>query len=329
MTLYGKNSLKAALDRAAAKGRLSHAVLFSGERGSGRKTLARYTAQLYMCRNNACGECAVCRAIENDAHPDVIFVKKSLPDGKYATEPFRAVLRDTAVRPNDGDVKIYVFEDCDDMLPNMHNALLKLIEEPAPHLRFIFTAENTSIIPETVMSRVTEYEVASPSVRDCTDCLTADGTDPRRAAELSELFSGNIGRCKTLLSETDKESAAELAVIDSARHAARAIGGRDPFGAAAALSEQKERKQFHEAFRILSHILRDALAVGSGGEPEYLAKDEAREIARSYSTQQVMNMLDAAIEIERNAVYNLNMPLTVAYFMSQAFKETANAEKSR
>ncbi len=323
MTLYGKNSLKAVLDRVAAKGRLSHAILFSGNRGSGRKTLARYTAQLLLCHNGACGECAICRAIEADAHPDVIFVKKSLPEEKYATEPFRGLLRDTAVRPNDGDLKIYVFEDCDDMLPNMHNALLKLIEEPAPHLRFIFTAENTSIIPETVMSRVTEYEVPDPSVRDCADCLTADGTDPRRAAELAELFSGNIGRCKTLLSETDKESAAELAVIDSARNAARALGSRNLFGTAAALSGQKDRKAFNETFRIFSHILRDALAIGCGGEPEYLAKDEARRIAESYSPEQVLDMLEAAVEVERNAVYNLNMPLTVAYFMSQAFKETA------
>ncbi len=320
MTLYGKNSIKAVLDRVAAKGRLSHAVLFSGNRGSGRKTLARYTARLWLCRNNACGECAVCRAIEADAHPDVIFVKRSLPEEKYAADPLRGLLKDTAVRPNDGELKIYVFEDCDDMLPIMHNTLLKLIEEPAAHLRFIFTAENTSKIPETVMSRVTEYEVPDTPVRDCADCLTADGVDPRRAAELAELFSGNIGRCKTLLSETDKESAAELSVIDSARKTARALGSRDLFGAAAALSGQKDRKQFDETFRVLSHILRDALAVGCGGEPEYLAKDEARQIADSYSPEQVLNMLETAVEVERNAVYNPNLALTVAYFMSQAFK---------
>ncbi len=322
MTLYGKKSLKAALDHVAAKGRLSHAILFSGNRGSGRKTLVRYTAQLFLCHNGACGECAVCRAIEADAHPDVIFVKRSLPEEKYAAEPLRGVLKDTAVRPNDGELKIYVFEDCDDMLPLMHNALLKLIEEPAPHLRFIFTAENTSLIPETVMSRVTEYEVPDTPVRDCADCLTADGVDPRKAAELAELFSGNIGRCKTLLSETDKDSAAELSVIDSARKAASAMGSRDLFGTAAALSGQKDRKQFDETFRVLSRILRDALVVGCGGEPEYLAKDEARKISNSYSPEQVMNMLEAAIEVERNAVYNPNLALTVAYFMSQAFKET-------
>lgn len=320
MILYGKNALKSRLDNIAAKGRLSHAIMFSGSRGSGRKVLARYIAQHYLCPNGACGRCAICRAIETDSHPDVIFVKKSLPDGKYLTEPFRAILRDTAVKPNDGDYKIYVFEDCDDMQPTMHNALLKLIEEPAPHLRFIFTAENTSAIPETVMSRVTEYEVPDPSISDCVDCLTSDGTDPRKAAELAELFAGNIGRCKMLLSETDKESAAQLAVIDSARRAARALGSRDPFGVAAALSEQTNRQAFAEMFRVFSHILRDALAINNGAQPEFLAKDEARQIANAYSTEQLLQMLDTAFEIEQNTIYNLNLALTVTYFMSRAFK---------
>ncbi len=320
MTLYGKDALKRRLDAAAAKGRLSHAVMFSGSRGSGRRTMARYTAQLFLCANSACGKCAVCRAIESDSHPDVIFVKRSLPDEKYLAEPFRGILRDTAVRPNDGDLKIYVFEDCDDMQPVLHNALLKLIEEPAPHLRFIFTAENTGVIPETVMSRVTEYEVPDASISDCTRCLVDGGTDPRKAAELTELFSGNIGRCRTLLSETDKDSAAELAVIESARRAACALGNRDRFGTAAALSEQTNRAAFNETFRIFSHILRDAMAVKNGAEPEFLAKDEARRIAEAFSSEQLVGMLDAAFEVERNAVYNLNLALTTSYFMSQALR---------
>ncbi len=319
MTLYGKDPLKAVLDGAAAKGRLSHAIMFSGSKGSGRATMARYTAQLFLCGERACGKCKICRAVEGDAHPDVIFVRKSLPDGKYLADPLREVLRDTAVRPNDGDVKIYVFEDCDDMQPVIHNMLLKLIEEPAPYLRFIFTAENTGVIPETIMSRVTEYEVLDTTVTDCVRCLTDGGVDGRKAEELAELFSGNIGRCRTLLSETDKESAAELAIIESARRAARSLGERDLFGTAAALSEQTGRAALPEVFRVFSHILRDAMAVKNGGEPESLAKDESRRIARSYSTEQLVAMLDAAVEVERDTFCNINAALTVSYFMSRAF----------
>lgn len=326
MTLYGKDALKDRLDTAAARGRLSHAIMFSGSRGCGRGTMARYTAQLFLCADRGCGKCAVCRAVESGSHPDVISVKGLMTDEKYNAEQFRAVLRDTAVRPNDGDLKIYIFEDCDDMQPVLHNALLKLIEEPAPHLRFIFTAENTSVVPETVMSRVTEYEVPDMTVTDCVRCLTDGGVeptraaDPARAAELAELFSGNVGRCMAMLSGNDKDSAAELAAIESARRAARALGNGDRFGTAAALSEQTDRAAFNEMFRVFSHILRDAMAVKNGAEPEFLAKDEARRIAAAFSSKQLLEMLDAAFELERNAVYNLNLALTTSYFMSRALR---------
>lgn len=319
MILYGKEPLKSRLDNTAAKGRLSHALLFSGNKGSGRKTIARYTAQLFLCENKACGNCPTCRNIEKDCHPDVIFVKKSLPDEKYLAVPFREILRDTAIRPNNGELKIYVFEDCDDMPPVLHNTLLKLIEEPQPHLRFIFTAENTSAIPETVISRVTEYEVPDAGIDECVRALTDTGVNPNKAEELAELFSGNIGRCKTLLSETDKDSEAELAVIDSAKQAAHSLACRDLLGTAAALSQQTNRAAFAETFRIFSHILRDALAVKNHGEAEYLAKNESKRIADAYSSEQLLNMLDAAFEIERNTNYNLNLALTVSYFMSRAF----------
>ncbi len=247
-------------------------------------------------------------------------MKKSLPDEKYSAEPFREILRNTAVKPNDGDKKIYVFEDCDDMQPLLHNTLLKLIEEPQEHLRFIFTAENTASIPETVMSRVTEYPVPDPTIPDCIRCLTDSGADPRKSAELAELFSGNIGKCRMILSGADdKETEAELSAIESARRAGEALGNRNLFLVAGALSEQTKRAQFTETFRVFSRILRDALAISYGNEPESLAKEQSRKIARAYSSEQILQMLDASFEIEQNAIYNLNLALTVAYFMSRAF----------
>ena len=79
MRLYGKDSLKRRLDGIAAKGRLPHAILFSGNEGSGRRTMAEYTAQLFLCEGHrACGECIACRNIESGNHPDVIYVMQIL-----------------------------------------------------------------------------------------------------------------------------------------------------------------------------------------------------------------------------------------------------------
>lgn len=321
MKLYSKDNLKHRLDDIAARGRMPHAVLFSGNSGCGRKTLARYVAELFLCRERGCGECSDCRNIEHDSHPDVIFVKRTYGEKgeKYAIEPFREALRDTAVKPNNGDIKIYVFEDCDTMTPQIQNTLLKLIEEPPEHLRFVFTCENTSVIPETVMSRVTEFEVPDTSEEDCKRCLADMGADKKRAAELAATFAGNIGKAMSVLSEGD--SSAEMKLIASAQRAAAAIGKRDGYGTAAALAEQTGRAEFAEAVRYLARILRDALALKVGGEAEFFCKKEARAIASEFSEAEIMNMLDAAFEIEKNEIYNLNLALSGVYFVSRIFGE--------
>ncbi len=312
MKLYGKDKLKRRLDDIAAKGRLPHAILFSGNEGCGRKTLARYTAQLFLCENHACGECVTCRNIERDNHPDVIFVKREC-GGKYSMEEFRSVLRGTVVKPNNGDIKVYVFEDCDTMLPQHQNTLLKIIEEPPAHLRFVFTCSNTRVIPETVMSRVTEFEVPDMDAESCARCLMDSGVDGKRARELALMFSGNAAKCRAALDGNDSE----MKIVDAARAAAAAIGQRNGFGAAAAFAGQTDRAAFSRVTDLLSDILRDALAVKCGKEAEFFCKKEAEKIAAEFSEGEILNMLDAAFELEKNEIYNLNLALSGVYFTSR------------
>ena len=311
MKLYGKNALKQKLDGIARKGRLSHAVLFSGTSGVGKKQLAKYTAELFLCEHGACGVCPVCRNIENNAHPDVIFVKERC-DGKYAMREYREVLNDTIIRPNNGDCKVYVFEDCDTMRPEHQNMLLKLIEEPAEFLRFVFTCENTSLIPETVLSRVTEYEVPDTPVSDCEQALIDGGVAEEKARELSEMFAGNIGKCKAVL---NGDSEAEL--IETARKAAAALGKRDGYGVVAALAGQTGRQDFALVMEYLSRIVRDALAIKCGGKAEFFGKAESEKISAGFSEEELLNILDTTLEIAKNEVYNLNLSLTAAYFVSK------------
>ena len=186
MQLYGKDGLQKRLTDIAVKNRLPHAILLHGDSGSGKKVMARYIAKLFLCetlisKGNSsadeccpCESCPACRSINADEHPDVIFVKQ-LCGGKYSMDQFRAVLSGTVIKPNNGGVKVYVFEDCGDMRVQHQNALLKLIEEPADYLRFVFTCENSNSILETILSRVTEFEVSPMSVTECAECLIDSG----------------------------------------------------------------------------------------------------------------------------------------------------------
>ena len=308
-TLYGKDELKETLDETARKGRLSHAIMFSGRKGSGKKVMARYAARLFLCENHACGNCPTCRHIDMGAHPDVIFVRETL-GGKYSMEPLKEIIRGTVVKPNNGDLKVYVFEDCDTMISQHQNALLKLIEEPPAHLRFIFTCENTNLVPITVMSRVTLYEVPETDLESCVRCLINEGADKKRAEELADIFSGNIGECKAVLSDNDSETR----IIETAKKAAAAASVKDGFGTAAALSEAKDRAELSAVFGYFTRIFRDALALKTGAEAEFFDKKTAKTAAENFTEEELLAVLDAAFEISANEIYNLNAALTAAYF---------------
>ncbi len=309
MKLYGKEKAVEVLEKTARQNRLPHAIMFSGKSGVGKKALALYAAQLILCDNNACGECACCRNIENGTHPDVIFVKKAC-GGKYSAEPFREVLKNAVVLPNNGKYKVYVFEDCDTMLPVHFNALLKLVEEPASHLRFVFTCANTALVPETILSRVTEYAVPDPTVDDCERFLIESGVEQEKAKELSETFSGNIGECLESISGDESKTVA------SARDIAAAIAARDMFSAYAKLSAQSGRNELYRIFDCLVNIFRDAQAIKYGESAENTDKDIAQKIANNFSEEEIMRMSDTAFEICSGEVFNLNAALCASYFIS-------------
>lgn len=313
MKLFGKDRIKTRLDDMAAKQRLPHAILLHGQKGAGKKTLARYLAQLYLCSDKACGSCTVCRLIETDEHPDVVFVKRS-HDKKYSMDGLRAVIADSVIKPNNGGLKVYIFEDCDDMLVQQQNALLKLIEEPAAYLRFIFTCENENALLETILSRVMEFEVQMPSVEECAQCLIEGECDKERAVELSEMFSGNVGKCRAVL-----DGGEETALISTAKKAADAVARMDKLSFASALTEQSGRSEYAETLNYLTEILRDALSIRCGGEGFSFGKDEAKRIAAVFSEDFILAMLDAVFEVNGNSRYNLNLALTTSYLTSKLF----------
>ncbi len=319
MRLYGKNQLKDRLDSIAAKGRLPHAILLHGERGVGKRTMARYISKLFMCGALPCESCAVCSRINSDSHPDIIFVKREC-GGKYNLDnsgqsgltSVRKVMESIAIKPNDSNVKIYVFEDCDDMSAAIQNTLLKTIEEPAPFLRFIFTCENTDSILETIRSRVTEFEVPVASFEECAKHLSDSGHPFAKSCELAEALSGNIGKCLDVLS-----GGGDAPFMEAAKKAALAIANRNQFQCTAALSQQTGRTEFATVLGYLTEILRDALAAKYGGTLSSCGRKEAEAISNAFSEEQILHMLDSVFKVSGDANYNINMALTASYLTTE------------
>jgi len=319
MRLYGKDKLKRQLDLIASQRHMPHATLLFGERGSGRRVMAGYIAKLFMCAAPPCESCAVCSRIDACAHPDVIYVKRECggkynldETGKNGLTSLRRVMESIVIKPNDGDVKVYIFEDADEMSVQIQNTLLKIIEEPAPFLRFVFTCENTDSIIETIRSRVTAFEVQLPSVEECTQCLIDSGNDPKKSHELAEMLSGNIGKCLDVLS-----GEGDTPYMETAKKSASAIAQKNGFALAAALSEQTGRPEFAATLDYLTEILRDALAARCGGALFSCGKAEAKAVAKAFDEERLLSMLDELFKVSADAALNLNLSLTASYLTSK------------
>ena len=132
-TLYGKKSLQTTLSRMASGERLAQSFLFYGDAGLGRKTVAHWFSALLLCEHpengQPCGHCKSCHNLQKDCHPDLILVPHSGKLGGFSVETVRQICSSVSIPPNNGNRKVYLFLDCDQMDDRAQNLLLKQLEE--------------------------------------------------------------------------------------------------------------------------------------------------------------------------------------------------------
>lgn len=151
------------LRAAAARGALSHALLFTGP--GDRLAAARFAAAAFQCTgtDRPCGVCPACRKVREDIHPDVTAIRDEAH--KFiSVETVREVRKDAYIRPNEGARKVYLFPDCALLTEQDQNVLLKLVEEGPPYAAFLFCAENPAAVLQTLRSRCVELKLQSPAV---------------------------------------------------------------------------------------------------------------------------------------------------------------------
>ena len=151
-----------AIRAAAQHGRLSHAVILTGE--GDKVQAARYIAAAHLCRADSgrpCLQCNACRKVLDRIHPDVTEVqdseRKELP-----VETIRALRQDAYIRPNEGWRKVYLFTDCAQLNERDQNVLLKIVEEGPPYAAFVFCADAVHALLPTIRSRCVELRMDAP-----------------------------------------------------------------------------------------------------------------------------------------------------------------------
>ena len=160
LTVFAQTNTAQRLREAAARGTLSHALIFSGP--GERTAAARYAAAAMECtagRERPCLACPDCRKVIRDIHPDVVFVRDE-EHAEISVDVVRRARADAFIRPNEGARKIYIFEDCSLLTEKDQNVLLKTVEEGPAYAAFFFCTENAAALLQTIRSRCVEVKTA-------------------------------------------------------------------------------------------------------------------------------------------------------------------------
>ncbi len=206
--LVGQEHVARALQQAISSGRVGHAYLFTGARGVGKTSAARILAKALNCEHGPtptpCNQCDVCLRVSSGDDVDVLEIDGA---SNNTVDEIRDLRQNVAVRPSRARFKIYIIDEVHMLSKSAFNALLKTLEEPPEHVKFIFATTEAHKIPITILSRCQRFDFAginSSAIQTrLTQIAAAEGVEIEPAAVqiLASRAAGSMRDSQSLLEQ--------------------------------------------------------------------------------------------------------------------------------
>ena len=343
--VVGQRAIVAALKNQIAAGRVGHAYLFTGVRGTGKTTCAKIFAKAVNCldpqNGDPCGQCPVCRGIDDGSILDVVEMDAASNNG---VDDIRDLRDETAYTPSTCRYKVYIIDEVHMLSTAAFNALLKTLEEPPAHVIFILATTEIQKVPATIRSRCQRYDFTRISPEDIAGRVAqvagAEGLSLTEGAAglIARLADGALrdalsilDTCAGVTNQIDETVVRQMAGVTDRSYLFRmsdALSARDAASALAELAALRQQsvdvKRLTE--ELIAHYRSLMLAALPGGRellsgvsPEeedlYLAKGPAlgqREAVRAIralggALEHMARGSDQRIELEL-ALFNLTAP---------------------
>ena len=313
--IYGNEYLLSTIANMIKNDKAAQSVIFCGEKGSGKRLMAKYYTMSLMCESpvdgRPCGKCNACHNVDIGYHPDVIYAPTSGKLGGYSVETARAVINQAYIKPNNSrGRKVCIFTDCKNTDPRTQNVLLKLIEEPPEYAYFIFTCNSRTDFLPTIISRCVCFGVSTVTDDEAKKALIEDDCTPEEAESAVRCFHGNIGMCGDYIRNEELRRQ-----VDLTKGLADSIIRKDEYSLNAQLfALGSSRNDVKNVLSMLDKLIRDAAVLGRDKSAELIGCSRENAVALSgritpYQAVRIHNK----IELANKAVdCNVTIPLAAA-----------------
>lgn len=257
--VYGNKHILNTFENMSKNDRMAHSFLIYGEKGLGKKTIADYLSALLVCESESkpCFQCRSCKNALEKCHPDIIYAEHTGKLGGFSVDTIRNICSDAYIRPNNGETKVYVLTDADNITVQAQNSLLKLIEEPPAYAYFIFTASSKNIFLETVLSRIISLSASEVTKEEALEALLSKGISSEDAQTAYGVFNGNIGMCLEYLSSDTLKQAVKY-TTDTVQ---AILSGKEYDILLTLTSAASDKAMFKSVVEMIDKAVRDALVI--------------------------------------------------------------------
>ncbi len=207
-SLVGQPHVVRALSNALDQQRIHHAYLFTGTRGVGKTTLARIIAKSLNCETGItakpCGQCAACTEIDKGRFVDLLEVDAA---SNTQVDAMRELLENAQYAPTAGRFKVYIIDEVHMLSKSAFNAMLKTLEEPPEHVKFILATTDPQKVPVTVLSRCLQFnlrQIASSTIVEHLEHVLSEENIPFEKAGVQLIAKAAEGSMRDALSLTDQ-----------------------------------------------------------------------------------------------------------------------------
>ena len=245
--VVGQEHITSTLQNEIKSGALSHAYLFTGSRGTGKTTCAKILSKAVNClhpvNGNPCNECEICRGIESGAILDVVEIDAASNNG---VDNIRDIRDEANFAPAAAKYRVYIIDEVHMLSIGAFNALLKTLEEPPEHVKFILATTEVQKLPVTILSRCQRFDfkrVSAESMKKRIDYIAAEEgftVDEEAAKLISRLADGGMRDALSMLDRCISQSSSVTTEIVS--NVAGLTGKKHLFDLSAAIGEKDTSK---------------------------------------------------------------------------------------